>query len=223
MGAFRYADLLQVTPVSNVHSSFFDHQTKVGLCHAGPHDTVRLSVTTGGGGLAMQDVARFSGCTIKVALLAFSVLGTRATYAAPLAISQPSMDCKVYAQQEQANLEALKRADPSIHAERFDTVFYSAKRNSCLASVFFTKGDATYGGILDIVEGRMLWAKSYKGTNFTPANIVEMDEDMDDEIKALEFTQTSGGNSHAFDFLPLLLDRTMNTFPAIKNALTEAR
>jgi hypothetical protein len=191
VGAFRYADLLQVTPVSNVHRSFFDHQTKVGLCHAGPHDTVRL--------------------------------GTRATYAAPLAISQPSMDCKVYAQQEQANLEALKRADPSIHAERFDTVFYSAKRNSCLASVFFTKGDATYGGILDIVEGRMLWAKSYKGTSFTPTNIVEMDEDMDDEIKALEFTQTSGGNSHAFDFLPLLLDRTMNTFPAIKNALTEAR
>jgi hypothetical protein len=171
----------------------------------------------------MQDVARFSGCTIKVAILAFSALGARATYAAPLAISQPGMDCKVYAQQEQANLEALKRADPSIHAQGFDTVFYSAKRNSCLASVFFTKADVTYGGILDIVEGRMIWAKSYKRASFSPANIVEMDQDMDDEIKALEFTETSAENPHGFDFLPLLFDRTMNTFPAIKNAFTEAR
>jgi hypothetical protein len=171
----------------------------------------------------MEDVARFSGCTIKVALLALSVLGARAAWAAPNGNSQPKMDCKVYEQQEQVNLEALRRADPSIRAERFDTVFYSAKRNSCLASVFFTKGAATYGGILDIVEGRMLWAKSYKGTNFSPAHIVEMDEDMDDEIKALELAPPSTGNSHSFDFLPLLLDRTMNTFPAIKNAFTEAR
>jgi hypothetical protein len=133
------------------------------------------------------------------------------------------MDCKVYGQQEQANLEALRRANPSIHAESFDTVFYSAKRNSCLASVFFIKGDATYGGILDIVEGRMLWAKSYRGTSFSPANIVAMDEDMDDEIKALEFATPSRTNSHSFDFLPSLLDRTMNTLPAIKNAFTEAR
>ena len=171
----------------------------------------------------MRDVARFSGCTIKVALVTFSVLGTSATYAAPLATSQPTMDCKVYAQQEQANLEALRRSDPSIRAERFDTVFYSAMRRSCLASVFFTKRDATYGGILDIAEGRMLWAKSYKGISFTPAHIVEMDRDMDDEIKALEFTETSEENPRAFDFLPLLLDRTMNTFPAIRNAFTEAR
>src|ERR1700757_5089843 len=98
----------------------------------------------------MLDVARFSGCTIKVALVGFSVLGTGATYAAPLAISQPTVDCKVYAQQEQATLEALRRSDPAIRAERFDTVFYSAKRRGCLASVFFTKGYATYGGILDI-------------------------------------------------------------------------
>lgn len=133
------------------------------------------------------------------------------------------MDCKVYQQQEQSNLEALRRANPSIHAERFDTVFYSAKRNSCLASVFFIKGDATYGGILDIQEGRMLWAKSYRGTSFSPANIVAMDEDMDDAIKALEFATPTPGTSHSFDFLPLLLDRTMNTFPAIKNAFTEAR
>jgi hypothetical protein len=171
----------------------------------------------------MRDVARFSGCTRNVALLAFSVLGTSATYAAPLAISQPTMDCKVYAQQERSNLEALRRSDPSIRAERFDTVFYSAKRRSCLASVFFTKGDVTYSGILDIAEGRMLWAKSYKGTSFTPVHIVEMDREMDDEIKALEFTETSEENPHAFDFLPLLLDRTMNTFPAIRNAFTEAR
>jgi hypothetical protein len=137
--------------------------------------------------------------------------------------SEVKMDCKVYEQQEQANLEALRRANASIHAERFDTVFYSAKRNSCLASVFFIKGDATYGGILDIVEGRMLWAKSYRGTSFSPANIVAMDEDMDDEIKALEFATPSRRTSHTFDFLPSFLDRTMNTFPAIKNAFTEAR
>jgi hypothetical protein len=105
----------------------------------------------------------------------------------------------------------------------FFFVFYSAKRNSCLASVFFIKGDVTYGAILDIVQARMLWAKSYKGTSFTPAHIVEMDEEMDDAIKALEFAPATSGNSHLNNFLPLLLDRTMNTFPAIKNALTEAR
>jgi len=171
----------------------------------------------------MRDVARFSGCTKNVALLAFSVIGSNAMYAAPLAISQPTIDCKVYAQQEQANLEALRRSDPAVRAERFDTVFYSAKRRACLASVFFTKGDSTYGGILDIAEGRILWAKSYRGTSFTPAHIVEMDREMDEEIKALELTETSEENPHAFDFLPLLLDRTMNTFPAIKNAFTEAR
>jgi len=46
---------------------------------------------------------------------------------------------------------------------------------------------------------------------------------MDEEIKALELTETSEENPRAFDFLPLLLDRTMNTFPAIRNAFTEAR
>lgn len=171
----------------------------------------------------MEDVARFSSCTIKVALFTLSVLGARGAFAMPIVNSEVKMDCKVYQQQEQSNLEALRRANPSIHAERFDTVFYSAKRNSCLASVFFIKGDATYGGILDIQEGRMLWAKSYRGTSFSPANIVAMDEDMDDAIKALEFATPTPGTSHSFDFLPLLLDRTMNTFPAIKNAFTEAR
>jgi hypothetical protein len=171
----------------------------------------------------MADVARFSGCTIKVALLTLSVLGARSAYAAPNAGSQPKMDCKVYEQQEQANLAALRRADPFIHAEGFDTVVYSARRNSCLASVFFTKKDDTYGGILDIVEGRMLWVKSYKGTSFTPVHIVEMGQEMDDEIKALETAEPRSSDSRSFDLLPLLLDRTMNTFPAIKNAFTEAR
>jgi hypothetical protein len=171
----------------------------------------------------MEDVAQLSSCTIKVAVLALAVLGAQAACAAPDGASQHKMDCKVYEQQEQANVEAQKRADPKIHDERFDTVFYSPTRNSCLASVFFVKGDATYGGILDIAEGRMLWAKSYRGKNFTPANIVAMDEEMDDEIKALEFATTSNGNPRSFDFLPALLDRTMNTFPAIKNALTEER
>jgi hypothetical protein len=169
----------------------------------------------------MGDVARFSGRTMKFALLAMAVLGPGAARAATNA--EHKMDCSVYEQQEQANVEAQRRADPSIHAERFDTVFYNARRKSCLASVFFTKGGATYGGILDIAEGRMLWAKSYKGTNFSPAHIVEMDEDVDDEIKALEFAPETSSNNRPSDLLPLLLDRTMNTFPAIKNALTEAR
>jgi hypothetical protein len=177
----------------------------------------------GEGGLAMEDVARFSGCTIKVALLALAVLGARGAYAAPEGDSPHKMDCKVYEQQEQANVDAQRRADPSIEDERFDTVFYNARRNSCLASVFFTKGDTTYGGILDIAAGQMLWAKSYKGTNFSPAHIVEISQEMDDEIKALEFEPAASGNSRSLDFLPLFLDRTMNTFPAIKNAFTESR
>jgi hypothetical protein len=166
----------------------------------------------------MNDNARLFSCSKKYALLALAVLSAQVVLAAP-----DKMDCKVYEQQEQANIEAQKRVDPSIHAERFDTVFYSPKRNSCLASVFFTKGDATYAGIIDIPEGRMLWAKSYKGTRPTPARIIEMDADMDDEIKALQFGPETAVNSGPLDFLPLLLDRTMNTLPAIKNALTEER
>ncbi len=168
----------------------------------------------------VQNIARFSSCTIKVALLTLAVTGAQPALAAT---ETQHMDCKVYEQQEQANVEAQRRTDPSIHDERFDTVFYSPARNSCLASVFFVKGASTYGGILDISEGRMIWAKSYRGTNFTPAHIVAMDQEMDEEIKAIEFAPTSGGNSRPFDFVPLLLDRTMNTLPAIKNALTEAR
>jgi hypothetical protein len=62
-----------------------------------------------------------------------------------------------------------------------------------------------------------------QGDEFSPANIVAMDEDMDDEIKAIEFATPSRATSHSFDFLPSFLDRTMNTFPAIKNAFTEVR
>jgi hypothetical protein len=50
-----------------------------------------------------------------------------------------------------------------------------------------------------------------------------MDQDMDEEIKALEFGSESASNAKTLDLLPLLLDRTMNTLPAIKNALTEER
>jgi hypothetical protein len=171
----------------------------------------------------MNDKARFSPRSKKFVLFALAVLGGKIACAAPDTDPQHKMDCKVYEQQEQANLDATRRADPSIRSERFDTVFYSPKRNACLASVFFVKGDATYGGIIDIAEGRMLWAKSYKGTKSTPARIVEMDQDMDDEIKALEFEPETAANSGPLDFLPLLLDRTMNTLPAIKNALTEER
>jgi hypothetical protein len=172
----------------------------------------------------MGELEHFSRCTIKVALFA-SVLSAGAACAATNGETQHKMDCSVYAQQEQVKLDSQRQSDPSIDEERLDTVFYSPKRNSCLASVFFTKGDTTYSGILDIVEGRMIWAKSYRGTSFSPAAIVAMDRDVDDEIKALEFTPApdTSSNSRSFDLLPLLFDRTMNTFPAIKNAFTEAR
>lgn len=178
----------------------------------------------------MRDVARFSGCTIKYALLALAVLGAKAGCAAPNgeAELQPQTDCKRYEGKEP--LEALNRVDPSIYTPRLDLVFYSVNRNACLASVFFTKGEDTYSGILDISTGQMLWAKGYKGTNFSPADIVGMDEAMDEKAKELEFPPVSSGNPHSFYFLPDLLDRTKNTlpaikntFPAIKNALMELR
>ncbi|HTZ57104.1 MAG TPA: hypothetical protein VMB49_03360 [Acidobacteriaceae bacterium] len=165
-----------------------------------------------------EDVARFSGCTVKLALLSLAVISTHGVFAA-----ERHMDCKVYEQQEQANVEAQRRVDPAIQDERFDMVFYSPARNSCLASVFFVRGESTYGGILDISEGRMIWAKSYRGTSFSPSRIVAMDTELDDEIKAIESTPDSSTTSRSLDFLPLLLDRTMNTLPAIKNAFTEAR
>jgi hypothetical protein len=164
----------------------------------------------------MQDVARFSACTVKCALLALAVLGAKAAYSAEIVL-QPKMDCKRYEGQDQ--LEALKRADPSIHAPRLDLVSYSVYRNGCVASVFFNKGDDTYSGIFDIAAGRMLWVKSYRGTNFSPVAIVGMDEEMDEKAKELEFAPIGNGNARSFYFLPDLLDRTKNTLPAIKNRL----
>ncbi len=175
------------------------------------------------GGQLMRDVTRFSGSTIKYALLALAVLGAKVACAAPngQAELQPQTNCKRYEGQEQ--LEALKRADPSIHAARLDPVFYSVYRNACLASVFFNKGDDTYSGIFDISGGRMLWAKGYKGTSFSPVDIVGMDEKMDEKAKELEFAPIRNGNSRSFYFLPDLLDRTKNTLPAIKNVLMMVR
>ncbi len=171
----------------------------------------------------MRDVTRFSGSTIKYALLALAVLGAKVAWAAPNgeAELQPQTNCKRYEGQEQ--LEALKRADPSIHAARLDLVSYSVYRNGCLASVFFTKGDDTYSGIFDIAAGRMLWAKGYKGTSFSPVDIVGMDQEMDEKAKELESAPISNGNSHSFYFLPDLLDRTKNTFPAIKNSCLQLK
>jgi hypothetical protein len=168
----------------------------------------------------MADVARFSVCARNFALFALAVLCARAACAAPDADGQPKMDCKAYQQQKQMN---LLRADPSIQDERIDTVFYSARRNSCLASVFSTKGTTTYGGIWDITDGEMLWAKSYRGTSFTPAHIVEMDREIDEQIRAIELSTANDDRSHSLNFLPQLFDRTMNRFPAIRNALAEVR
>jgi hypothetical protein len=160
-------------------------------------------------------VSVFPARIVKVAI--FSL-----TFASAALAAERHMDCKVYEQQEQANVDAQKRADPSILDERFDRVFYSQARNSCLASVFFVKGDTTYGGILDFGEGRMIWAKSYRGRNFSPAHIVAMDWEMDERIKAIELPDSAANNTHSLD-LPLLLDRTMNTLQPLKNALTETR
>jgi hypothetical protein len=173
----------------------------------------------------MQDITRFSACTINCVVLALAVLGAKTACAVPAVqpALQPKMDCKQYDVQQRANLDALKQADPAISDASLDSVFYSVNRNSCLASVFFTKGVDTYSGIFDISAGRMLWAKSYRGTSFTPVNIVEMDETMDEKAKELEFAPISTYNPHSFYFLPDLLDRTKNTLPAIKNVLMMVR
>lgn len=173
----------------------------------------------------MQEITRFSGCTIKCVVLTLAVLGAKPASATPAVqpALQPKMECKQYDVQQRANLDALKQADPAISDASLDSVFYSVNRNSCLASVFFTKGVDTYSGIFDISAGRMLWAKSYRGTSFTPVNIVEMDETMDEKAKELEFAPIAGDNPHSFYFLPDLLDRTKNTLPAIKNVLMMVR
>src|ERR1700744_752750 len=116
-----------------------------------------------------DELALFSA--LKVALLGLTFAGTQAAFAA-----QQHMDCKVYELQGVAKLESQQRNDPAIHDGQWDRVVYSPTRNSCLASEFFVKGDSTYAGIFDIGEGRMLWAKSYRGTAFTPAHIVAMEQ-----------------------------------------------
>jgi hypothetical protein len=166
----------------------------------------------------MAQVRPFSLQTAKVTIFSIALLSAQAAIAAT-----NHMDCKVYEQHEQANIEAHKRADPAIHDERFDMVFYSPARNSCLASIFFMKGASTYGGILDITDGQLIWAKNYRGKSFTPANIVAMDREMDEQIAAIELPSAQPYAATPLDLLPLLLDRTMNTLPAIRNVLTEVR
>ncbi len=170
----------------------------------------------------MEKVAWFSASSAGRALTVLAFLGAQAVFAATSAATQHKADCKLDEQQVQANLQAQSQADPSIHAARLDTVFYNAKRDACLASVFFTKGAMTYAGIVNFSDHQMLWAKSYKGTNFTPAHVLAMDAEMDEAIKGLELEQAASTGSNANDFLPLLFDRTLNTLPAIKNALTES-
>src|SRR5271156_3512550 len=99
-----------------------------------------------------MDAPRYSSYLLKCTLLILPMLGSQAAYAATNveAASQRKMDCRRY--QEQASLEALKRADPAIHGEWLDSVFYSPKQNSCLATVSFTKRGATYSGIYDILD-----------------------------------------------------------------------
>jgi hypothetical protein len=163
--------------------------------------------------------AKFTGLPAQIAKVAlFSMAFASAAVAA-----ERHMDCKVYEQQEQADVDAQKRADPSILDERFDRVFWSQARNSCLASVFFVKGDTTYGGILDFGEGRMIWAKSYRGRYFSPANIVAMDREMDEQIKAIELPASASVSVRPIDLFPILLDRTMNTLQPLRNALAEPR
>lgn len=170
----------------------------------------------------MEKVARFSASKAGRVLTVLAFLGAQAAFAASPAATQHKADCKLDEQQVQANLEAQSQADPSIHAARLDTVFYNTKRDACLASVFFTKGTMTYAGIVDISDHQMLWAKSYKGTNFSPTHVLAMDAEMDEAIKGLELDQPASTGSNANDFLPLLFDRTLNTFPAIKNALIDS-
>jgi hypothetical protein len=132
---------------------------------------------------------RYSACFLKCALFALPILGAKAACGATnvATTSQQNMDCQRYQEQEQANLEALKRADPSIQGQWLDSVFYSAKQNSCLATVSFTKHGATYSGIFDISDSRAVWTRAYRGTTLTPAHIVAMDWDLYEKVEELEF------------------------------------
>jgi hypothetical protein len=132
---------------------------------------------------------RYSSYLLKCTLLVAPMVGIQAACAAPNieATAQHRMDCRHYQEQEQTSLEALKRADPAIRGEWLDSVFYSPKQNSCLATVSFTKRGTTYSGIFDISDSRAVWMRAYRGRTFTPAHIVAMDWDLYEKVEELEF------------------------------------
>ncbi len=170
----------------------------------------------------MEKVSKLSGCKAGCALAVLAVAGAQLALAAPSTAPKQKVDCKLYEQQAQANLEVQRQADPSLRAAHLDTVFYSVKRQACLASVFFTRGVMTYAGIVDLSDHETLWAKSYKGTNFTPAHVLAMEAEMDEAIQGIELETAAATTPRATDLLPLFFDRTINTLPANENALTES-
>jgi hypothetical protein len=127
-------------------------------------------------------------CVFFVLPVALSTLGAKAAGAeTDVQAAQPKLDCRHYLQQEQVNLQALKRADPARHDEWLDSVFYSAKQNSCLATVSFIKHGSTFNGIFDIPSSQPLWTRSYRGKSFSPAHVVAMDFDLYQKIEELAF------------------------------------
>jgi hypothetical protein len=143
-------------------------------------------------GVSLMSATRYSACFFGCALFALPVfmpaLAAKAAYAATnIDASQHQVDCRRLQEKEQANLEALKRADPAIQAQWLDSVFYSAKQNSCLATVSFIRHGATYSGIFDVSDSRAVWTKAYRGTALTPTRIVAMDWDLYEKVEELEF------------------------------------
>jgi hypothetical protein len=137
---------------------------------------------------ARQYLPSLLRCLFFVLPVALPYLGALAADAeTDVQATQPKVDCRHYREQEQANLEALKRADPAIHDEWLDSVFYSAKQNSCLATVSFIKHGSTYKGIFDIPSNRPFWTHSYRGKSFSPAHVVAMDFDLYQKIEDLAF------------------------------------
>jgi hypothetical protein len=120
--------------------------------------------------------------------IALPALGTKAAGAATdIAGSQPEVDCRYYQAQGQSDLEALKRADPAIHDEWLDSLFYSAQENSCLATVSFIRHGSTYNRIFNIRNSRAVWTRSYRGKTFSPAHVVAMDWDLYQKVEELAF------------------------------------
>jgi hypothetical protein len=121
--------------------------------------------------------------------VALPTLGAKAAGAATdIQASQPEVDCRYYRAQGQSDLEALKRTDPAIHDEWLDSLFYSRKQNSCLATVSFIKHGSTYNGIVDIRSSRAVWTRSYRGKTFSPAHVVAMDWDLYQKLEELAFS-----------------------------------